>query len=161
MKHYFVLSITCCLIVLSAKSQSVAPQVISTSGTSFSNASGQLDWTIGEPVTSALSASGNQLTQGFHQPNLVITAVNDLAADYSVNVYPNPTVDYVTLHFNNLKETLTIELYTTDGKLLESKQVNTLTDLQLSMADYAAGTYLLALRTTNSATKNYKIIKSH
>ncbi len=161
MNHYSVLFIACCFGALSAKSQSVAPQVVSTSGTSFSNASGQLDWTIGEPVTAALNASGNELTQGFHQPNLVITAVSNLSADYSVNVYPNPTVDYVTLQFHNLKESLSIELYTADGKLLESKQANSINDLQINMSDYTAGAYFLAIKTNNSATKNYKIIKSH
>ena len=153
--------LTACFTTGFTIAQSLAPQVISTSGTSFSNASGQLDWTIGEPITATLNASGNELTQGFHQPNLVITAVDDLAADYSVSVYPNPTVDYVTLQFHNLKENLSIELYTADGKLLESKQAGSITDLQINMSNYAAGAYFLAIKTSNSATKNYKIIKSH
>lgn len=139
--------------------QTLAPDVITTSGTSFNNGGSQLDWTLGEPVTATYNSSGNMLTQGFHQPNLLITSVENQETAYSVDVFPNPAIDYVQLQFKNLKEELLIELFAADGKLLESKQ--TITDIQFSMINYPAGAYLLSVKSGQSKIKTYKVIKSH
>ncbi len=142
--------------------QSLSPLIISTSGTSFTNSSSQLDWTIGEPVTAALSNSNNLLSQGFHQPNLLTTAINDVPADYSVTLFPNPAVDFVTLQIQNLlNEVLIIDLYTIEGKLLKSQQINSSTHLQIDMTAYNSGTYLLSIKNNASKSKSFQIIKSN
>ncbi|MDF2436050.1 MAG: hypothetical protein K0Q95_426 [Bacteroidota bacterium] len=140
--------------------QSASPDVISCSGNSFNNGGNQLDWTLGEPVTSTLSGGNNALSQGFHQPDLLITSLNELQLDYLLNVYPNPTTDIVHLQFTDLKVTVSIELFTSEGKLLESQKVNS-NEAQLSLLKYKAGTYLLSVKESGSAAKTFRIIKSH
>ena len=56
-----------------ASAQSLERQVIGSSGTSFSNATAQLDFTVGELAVTTLSNGTNDLTQGFHQTNLQVT----------------------------------------------------------------------------------------
>jgi hypothetical protein len=140
--------------------QSLAPQVISTSGTSFNDGVSQLDWTLGEPAAQTFDNGSNLLTQGFEQPQLTVTAVNAPAADFELSIFPNPAVDYLQLHFGQLKDAVTVELYTTDGKLLFSRQYSE-SDMKIAMNEYAAGTYLLAVKNKRSVTKSYRIIKSH
>jgi hypothetical protein len=60
------------LIGMSLQAQSIERQVIGSSGTSFSNASVQLDFTVGELVVSTLTDGSTILTQGFHQTNLLV-----------------------------------------------------------------------------------------
>ncbi len=142
--------------------QSLSPQIISTSGTSFTNSSAQLDWTLGEPVTSTLSNSNNLLTQGFHQPNLLTSSIDDVPADYSITIFPNPTVDFLQLQIQNvLNQVLVVDLYTVEWKLLKSRQINSSTHLQLDMTEYNSGTYLLLIKNNSAQNKSFRIIKSN
>lgn len=61
------------LASMMVNAQSLERQVIGSSGTSFSNATAQLDFTVGELAVSTLSNGSNDLTQGFHQTNLQVT----------------------------------------------------------------------------------------
>ncbi|MCB0683669.1 MAG: hypothetical protein KDC32_22625, partial [Saprospiraceae bacterium] len=72
-------------------SQSLAPEVIASAGEHFATANAQLSWTVGEPVIETYTGSTAQLTQGFHQTNLTVVAVNDPTAAFQVSVFPNPT----------------------------------------------------------------------
>jgi hypothetical protein len=139
--------------------QSVSPDIIATSGTSFNDGTSQLDWTLGEPVTSTFISGSNMLTQGFHQPNLLITSVNDIDVDFSVNVFPNPAIDQVQLKFENLKDAVTIDLLTAEGKLLQSQNIKTAGDVMFDVSTYSTGTYLLSVKDNHSKIKTYKIIK--
>lgn len=145
--------------VKAAMSQSLSPDVIATAGTSFSDGTSQLDWTLGEPTTATFSGGTDMLTQGFHQPNLLATAINNVETDYSLLVYPNPSIDYVQLQFKNLKDAVTIQLLSSDGKLLHSQELKTSSDLQIDMSKYAAGTYLLSVKDNKSKVKTYQVVK--
>ena len=65
-------TLTILLIVLSPifiSAQTTSPEIIASSGAYFSNASGSLSWTLGEPVTETFINGSNILTQGFQQPS--------------------------------------------------------------------------------------------
>jgi hypothetical protein len=149
-----------CFIVNLSVAQSLAPEVIATSGTSFNNGTSQLDWTLGEPATLTHNTGSNNLTQGFHQPNLSVTAINTLETTFSVTIFPNPSTDYIQIHFKDLKTNVTIELFSSDGKLLESKKINN-NEIRLDMTSYKAGAYLLSVKDEHSKIKNYQVIKSN
>jgi hypothetical protein len=136
-----------------------AQSVISTQGNSYSNASHTIDYTIGEPVTITVSNGSNDLTQGFHQTNVVITNIEDLDANILVNIFPNPTSDFVNLSVEKF-EGLTLQIYDTAGKLVEQTELNqSLTSFRVS--HYADGTYLLTLTyNKDKKIKSYKIIKN-
>ena len=157
MKKFILLFVA--LTVKTVIAQSVSPNLIATSGTSFNDGTSQLDWTMGEPVTATFAVGSDMLTQGFQQPNLMITSINDLETEYLVSIFPNPTIDYVQLQFQNLKEAVTVELMSSDGKLLQSKEVNTASELQMDMSKYSAGTYLLSVKDSHSKVKTYQVIK--
>ncbi len=157
-----LLFLSVCFSINFSVAQSLSPQIISTSGTSFIGSSAQLDWTLGEPVTAALTNSNNILTQGFQQPNLLTTAIDDVPADYSVTIFPNPAIDFVNLQIQNaLNESLLIDLYTIEGKLLKSQQINSSTHLQIDMTAYSSGTYLLSIKNSSAKIKSFRIIKSN
>ncbi|MES2592240.1 MAG: T9SS type A sorting domain-containing protein [Bacteroidota bacterium] len=139
--------------------QSLAPDVISSSGNSFVSGNNQLDWTLGETVTSSLNNSSNLLTQGFHQNALMVTALDNYDVSYSATVFPNPTVDMVQIQFATANENNTIELYSPEGKLLLTQSSNYNALSQIDMSKYSNGTYLLKLKNKNSKGKTYQIVK--
>lgn len=161
MKKNLLFLFACCVLNFSI-AQSLSPEVISTAGTSFSNSSSILEWTLGEPVTSTLSNSSTILSQGFHQPNLLVTTIDNAVTNYSLTLFPNPTVDFVQLQIQNLaNEIILIDLFTIEGKLLQSQQINSSANLQIDMSNYHSGTYLLSLKNNSDKIKSYQIIKSN
>lgn len=72
-------------------SQSISPEIISTVGGFYSNASGMISFTGGEPIGEMASSSGNMITQGFEQPDISVVSVKNIAlASPHLIVYPNP-----------------------------------------------------------------------
>jgi len=152
-----ILLLFCVLVVSSyATAQTLSPEVITTSGTSMSNGTTTLDWTLGEPATATLDNSTNLLSQGFHQPSIVVTAIADAATLNDVKVFPNPTIDVVQIQFTSTQKNTLVELYSIEGKLLEKQTVNSQT-VEVKMTTYPAGTYYL--RINNSDT--HQLVKSN
>ncbi|MES2397542.1 MAG: T9SS type A sorting domain-containing protein [Bacteroidota bacterium] len=139
--------------------QSLSPQVISSSGTSFANGSNQLDWTLGELSTSSLTNGSNSLSQGFHQDNLNVTSIDNFDDTYGLNIFPNPAIDLLNIQFEKANENNLIELYSIDGKLLLIQESNYATLCQIDMNKYDIGTYLMKIHNKNTKGKSYRIVK--
>ena len=136
-----------------------AQSVISAQGNSYSNSSNTIDFTIGETVTATASNGTNDLTQGFHQTNLVITALEDLDVNFSANIFPNPTSEFVNCMVDKY-EGLTLTVYDAAGKLLKQLALNQ-TQTSIRVSEYADGTYLLTLtHAEDKKIKTYKLIKN-
>lgn len=138
--------------------QSLTPEVLSTSGTTFTNATHQIEFTIGEVATSTLTAGGNTLTQGFHQPELRFASIEDFSNDVVMNLYPNPTEQFVTIETTSEME-LKVIVFDMNGKVVLTsnpfiqKQVF---DLSL----LSAGNYIFKVMTSAGAPiENYSLIK--
>jgi hypothetical protein len=142
---------------LDAFSQSLQPQVISNGGTSYSNVSGQLDWSIGEAVTATLS-SGNAISQGFHQPDLSVTTGMVADKNDGLSVFPNPTSAVLNITMEKVKDNTVAELYNVEGKMLYSSVV--FTGMQIELGGFSAGTYLLVITENNIRTRTYQVIKN-
>ncbi|MES2140658.1 MAG: T9SS type A sorting domain-containing protein [Bacteroidota bacterium] len=139
--------------------QSLSPQVISSSGTSFTNGSNQLEWTLGELSTSPLTNGSNSLTQGFHQGNLNITSIDNFDDTYGLTIFPNPAIDLIQIQFEKGNENNLIELYSAEGKLLLTQSSNYQTLCQIDIGMYDIGTYLIKINNKNTKGKSYRIVK--
>ena len=157
MKQYILILVA--FVGFKATAQTLHPTVIATSGTSFNDGTNQLDWTMGETVTSTLTSGSDMLTQGFHQPDLLITAIENPTETVMVNIFPNPTASTIQVQLQDITNATTIELYSNDGKLITSQKI-TSTATQIDMSSYAAGTYLLSIKNKNASNNTYQIIKS-
>jgi len=139
-----------------------AQEVVSSGGKTQAAAEYELSWTVGEAVTATVSDGTNTLTQGFHQSELIITAIGELLnSDLVLKVYPNPTQDFVNIHFSKLidETSYSYSLFDLNGKLLEQKNITT-NDVKLSIARFAEGSYLLKLSGENhQPLQSFKIVK--
>lgn len=140
--------------------QSLNPEVISSSGTHFSGDVAQLSWTLGECIILTHETSESVLTQGFHQTRLIITDVSEInLIDPGIDVYPNPTMDYVKLRMNNpMNEGVQFKLFDHSGRLLNSGQLIQ-DEAVIEMKGLASATYFLVVETPFIQLKTFKIVK--
>lgn len=104
------------------RGQSLAPMVIASTG-NFADVSGySLSSTCGELII-ATATNGNILTQGFQQNNVNNVLVEEMDANYSILLYPNPATDQVRLYIqgdNSAIHHLQIQLFDLLGQRISS-----------------------------------------
>ena len=138
--------------------QSLTPEVIASSGTSFSSASAKLEFTIGEVATSTLTSGSNMLTQGFHQPKIQFSSIENFNNEYVFTLYPNPTEQFVTVECTK-EDDMQLHVYDANGQAIFVSSVfrqKTTVDLQF----LAAGSYILRITTkAGIPLHSYTVIK--
>jgi hypothetical protein len=129
--------------MLSLNAQSLSPQVVAAAGTSFSTSTVQVDFTTAEVFTSAYNNGGFWLTQGFHQPEIIITSIIPNEDELALSFYPNPTEQYVTVE-STLEKELQIRVFDALGK---SEQVSSLftKNLTLDLRSLISGSYVMVI----------------
>jgi len=140
--------------------QSIQNAVLSSGGASATSGSVHMDYTIGEPIVETFSASGHTLTQGFHQTNLSLVAIENEALFPEISIYPNPASTYIHVDIPAGYDLLHISLYDALGRTITERQ--DVTGLVTMDAEQlATGTYFLRLinKRTNQL-KTYKLIKN-
>jgi hypothetical protein len=161
MKRIFTIFLS--IISLGAFSQQVSPEVIASAGDHFENDDISLSWTLGEPVISTLSGE-YILTQGFHQDLYIITAIDEVdITEYNIQIFPNPTADYLTIEFNSLNtkiEEVIIQLFDIKGGLIkEYKKSGDPLSTRINLQSFERANYFLRIN-INGQIKNYKIVKT-
>lgn len=153
------------LITLDAPlfSQSLAPTVIATDGGFSTALSGTLSWTLGEPVSETFTNTNNILTQGFHQPDILLVSTAGPKFVLNPIVYPNPARSVIFIDLSQLpKGEYSIELFDLLGKKITDRiyQGGLITPLSLQVADLANGLYLLTI-STSDFNQSFKVIKAN
>ncbi len=148
------------ILILVSAGVTFAQEVISAAGETKSNSGYEVSWTVGEPAIQTLSSESNTLTQGFHQTELIITALDEITdLKNLISVFPNPTHRFAVVKYKNIPKQNTYRLFNLSGKLLESKEINS-TETQVDLARFAEGTYLLKIVQDNgNPLQTFKIIK--
>jgi hypothetical protein len=139
-----------------------AQEVVSTQGDSYSNASGSIDFTIGEVVINTGTDGTNDLTQGFHQTNWNFLGVEDHAPNYEVIIFPNPTEDVLNIRTSTF-ENVTYTLFDAQGKLIMQNILSS-EQTPIQVSQLAPGSYSLTLNKPmrehqDLPLKTFKLIK--
>lgn len=153
--------ISLCFLLLLAwqgKSQNVFGSV----GGEGQAGSMNVQYTVGETSVTTVENDSTLLTQGFHQPNLTVTALEAAFLPGTLTVFPNPTAGVINVQFADIPlENIVIVLFDLAGKQLLTAQANA-DRWQADLSDWAGGYYLL--RVTDTVTKqsnSFKIFKSN
>ena len=137
-----------------------AQQVIATSGYFAQTGSGTLSYTLGELVIDTYTKNNTTLTQGFQQPKIVVTAINEISGlDFSITAFPNPTSNMVKLKIEKgNSEKTDYVLYDIGGKaLLKGRLENGEADI--SFEPFLPAMYVLKIHIDGKEVKTFKIIK--
>ena len=135
-----------------------AQEVVTTQGDSYSNASGNIDFTLGEVVINTGTDGTNDLTQGFHQTNWSFVNIENHVPSYEAIIYPNPAEDFLNIQAS-LYEDVSYVLYDEMGKLiLQGRLLSEKT--ALVVGQLATGRYSLILNNSKENLKTFNIIKT-
>jgi hypothetical protein len=152
MKFLTVLSIIALPVVGFA--QSVEQNVIASAGEHFENGSVQLSWTLGEVMIDTYDNGNNILTQGFHQTELTVTAIEENLADIRMSLYPNPTSEYLNIELGNNEKDINLQLYDMSGRLIHKDVINAYQNKYvLPMHAVATGKYLVQMQSEDGKMK--------
>jgi hypothetical protein len=157
----FLLIIGMLVFTSNARSQTLSPTVISSSGGFYSSASGSLSFTVAEmTMVKTFTGSNNILTQGFQQPEDFSTSIteNDIPSEGFL-IYPNPTNGQFSLSFSSsFQGTNIIKLYNLVGQVIlekEIEQLNGINTVEFNINSLSQGIYVLEL-TADPSSKNSK-----
>lgn len=157
MKRTFLVLMSLCLATY-VSSQSLTPQVIASSGNSFSSGSARIEFTVGEVATTTLTAGGNTLTQGFHQPEISYASLDDYNDAYQFTLYPNPTEQFITVQ-SSTDDAKQIRLYDAVGKVIMMTPIFS-DKIVVDLQTLAAGSYVFYITTENGQPlHSYTVIK--
>ena len=134
-----------------------AQEVVSTQGDSYSNASGNIDFTIGEVVINTGTDGTNDITQGFHQTNWNFLGVDDHGQNYEATIFPNPTEDLLNIRTSTF-ENVTYTLYDAQGKLI-LHNILSAEQTPIQVSQLAPGSYSITLNNGIYNLKTFKLIK--
>lgn len=153
-----LLIIICSTGASTISAQVFSPEVIASAGTTLSSPTIQMDFTIGEVVISTLSGSGNVLTQGFHQPKINISEVENFTDAFNFHVYPNPTEQFVTIESSSEDE-MRVYLYDEHGKTIQVSGVFS-QKVTMDVELLSAGPYFMLITTkAGEPLHSYTVIK--
>jgi len=134
-----------------------AQDLISTGGDFFQMESGSISFTIGEPIIETLGNEDHILTQGFQQSNRDIATGNNELEYLSINIYPNPTTDFVTVELSEIQE-LDYQLFDLNGIILSHGQISQ-TETTISLNNYIPSIFILKLIDNNQGNRTFQIVK--
>lgn len=155
-----------CLLILAAPlaGQSLSPQVVATTGFPFSDGHVHIDWTVGQVSTATLSSNGHRITQGFQQPFLMVTAVENQSHLSGISVFPNPTGHFLNIEFlKDFDEKTLLILSDFNGRtLLVKERLASDFLIAFDLSNFPDAAYLLTIRQVASGqTSSFKIIKTN
>jgi hypothetical protein len=150
---------TLVLFSLFASLAVTAQEVVATQGDSYSSASANIDFTIGEVVINTGTDGTNDLTQGFHQTNWNFVGLEDFAPNYEAIIFPNPTEDVLNIRTSTF-ENVTYTLYDAQGKLV-MQDILSAEQTPIQVSQLAPGSYSLTLNNETQNLKTFKLVKTH
>lgn len=178
-----ILTIALFSLGFTAMGQSISPAVLSAGGTTMSNGTVSMDWTLGEMATSTLSNANGKISQGFHQGLTVVQlsreAVSDQTTEMTVSqkaedhqkdlkrgiefrLFPNPTSDFVNITRTGHPELeMTWQVVDLKGQVLNTGKLEG-SEMQLDFTRFSPGSYLVLVRSQDGTfSKIYRVIKSN
>jgi hypothetical protein len=149
------------LALLLVANMAPAQETTNASGGDATGSGGSVAYSVGQVVYTTNTSSGGSVSQGVqHAYEINVVGIIDKQLNISLNVYPNPTSDVLTLQiskYNN--EKLMYQLYDLNGKLLSSEQIIAQQTL-INTSSLAVSTYFIdVFNQENKKLQSFKIFK--
>jgi len=140
-----------------------AQEAIPASAGTATGSGGSSSYSIGQVFYSTNTGSTGSVSQGVEQPYeiSVVTEVKEAnSISLKFEVYPNPTIDILTLKIDDeLQGNCIATLYDIDGKKLETIKIES-SETDVKMNNLAPAIYFLKVSKNESEIKTFKIIKN-
>ncbi len=154
---------------LAANGQSLMPEVWASAGDFYKSNSMTVAWTMGETVIETHREPNENLllSQGFHQPSVLVLAVPEVQQNISpvFSVFPNPTSGIIRIKLSKpYDRPVEVSLFNTLGQLMQTTTwlPNAASpEMELSLENIANGVYFLQLTSDKESLGVYKVQKDN
>jgi hypothetical protein len=122
---------------------------------------GSASYTTGQIVYTEKTGTGGSESQGLQQPYeiSITTGVDETAINLEMNVYPNPSTDYLILKIESKEfSSMSYQLIDMQGKVLKTEKASA-NNTTIKMEGLAKSTYILNVIQNNKSIKTFSIIK--
>lgn len=137
--------------------QDLVPEVLASTGGGGSVGGVQLNWTVGETLSTTLSNNNGSLTQGFHQGFLSLATLSE-QAPFQLRLFPNPSSDWLYLQ-SDASQLWNWQLFSAAGQALAEGRFQQ--SGQIDLSRYPSGLYLLRVQDEQGAFNTYKVTFRH
>ncbi len=137
-----------------------AQESTNTTGGDATGSGGTVVYSVGQVAYIYETGSNGNINQGVQQPYEIYTiGFIEEGEEILLNIFPNPTTGFLTLHVNELyNENSTILINDINGRTLFSQRINNV-QTQIDLSSYEAGTYIFRILLESKELKKFKIIK--
>ena len=159
-----ILSLCWVWMVSLLNAQNTDRTVIAAGGNSITTTALQVNWTIGESMTTARTIEALHVTQGYQQSEVVaeLTTTTPEAVELQLDVYPNPATELLNVRWNDPQATLRFRLIDMKGQTVKSGASDGNSLMSIPVTDIAAGTYsLVATASTGMKVQSWKVVVMH
>jgi hypothetical protein len=138
--------------------------VVSNAGETLTDSSNYtLTFTLGEFAIEKFDSDGVLLTQGFHQPKLVVSSVDGPSAfGEEISIFPNPARADINIKFQFPEiEAISLSVFDVEGKRLQTAEYHLATSsVVIDVRTYPSGHYFLEISNPKKGKQQtFKIIK--
>ena len=138
-----------------------AQQATTATGGTALGSGGTVAYSVGQVVYTTNTGSNGSVAQGVQQPYEIFVelGVEDPKISLTMQAYPNPTIDTLTLNVgNNELSNLNFQLIDLNGRVIENRIISNAIET-IGMENLAAAVYFLKVTRSNKEIKTFKIIK--
>jgi hypothetical protein len=143
------------LTILGGSTCVFAQSGISTAGSSITNSSIHVDYSIGQVSYTTIPSSTSSITQGILQPHYQIVNINDPIVSVRINLFPNPTNERIEIDAQEQFSKIT--LLTPEGKTLKEFDGSA---KSIDLTSYSEKLFIINIYSNKQKIKTFKIIKN-
>lgn len=154
MKHKITLLCLCLYFTSEAQQNIVA------SGENAAFATGWVSYSIGQIDYETSSNANGTITRGVQQPYEISSASIDVVNSLEINLFPNPTSDFIYLTVGDLSNNLSYQLTDANGRLIQSARILE-ASTQIDVQHLSTAAYFLNVFVGNQPTKSFTLIKKY
>lgn len=142
-----------------------AQESVNGSGGEATGLGGTASYSVGQVLYTAATGTNGSVAQGVQQPYeiSVTTGVKEENINLVMNVFPNPTINYITLKVDASTslsdQQLSFQLIDLKGKIIENKNVMQ-SNTSINMETLPKAIYFLNVTDNKQVVKTFKIIKN-
>jgi len=139
----------------------VAQESVNAAGGDVTGSGGSIAYSLGQVIYTTNANTSGTISQGVQQAYEIYSlGISETKMNFSFSIFPNPTVDYLTLQITGYKnEILYCKIFDMQGKVLITEHVSgELT--KINTAKLPASSYIIGITNQeNKQLQSYKIIK--
>lgn len=141
----------------------IGQEAVVTAGNDATGAGGTLNYSIGQVIYTSIEDTKGHVSQGVQQAydiEVISKEKEEISLGLSFNVYPNPTIDGVTLTVESIEDqSLSYRLLDVRGKVVNSQKLYHNKN-KVDMENLPPAPYFLHVFTGKEEVRAFKIIKN-